>query len=309
MATVVPEGSVWSVEMKMFSDGVERETNGRVKLRWYWGGIAGDEQVAAKRVEKGQFDGMAASVYCWDISKSMRVLSIPGVFQSRDEASYILQQLRPTIEKEMREIGYTLLGTPDMGPSVMFSRVPVRNMNELRQYRWWRWDLDQSGMMMSREMGLDVQPTPIYDAMSAFEANRFDGFIAIPAAALAFQWSARARYLIDLKTGYLSACILLANRAFERLSIQDRETIRSLAAKGELRIEDRLRKMDEELLGGLFQKQGLVAVPVSPSFRAQFFEAARSARERLGEKLASSSLLDRVLRLLADYRAEHGVTR
>ena len=57
---------------------------------------------------------------------------------------------------------------------------------------------------------------------------------------------------------------------------------------------------------GVFEKQGLKHVPVSDTFRAEYFAAARAARERLGDKLVPRALMEHVLALLADYRAEHG---
>ncbi len=44
---------------------------------------------------------------------------------------------------------------------------------------------------------------------------------------------------------------------------------------------------------------------MSDQFRAEFFDAARSMRERMGDKLVPLALLQRVLGMLADYRAEH----
>jgi hypothetical protein len=46
-------------------------------------------------------------------------------------------------------------------------------------------------------------------------------------------------------------------------------------------------------------------VPVTPAFRAEFFEAARVAREKLGDQLVPRALLQKVMSMLADYRAEH----
>ena len=70
-------------------------------------------------------------------------------------------------------------------------------------------------------------------------------------------------------------------------------------------IEELGRKQDEELLGGLFAKQGLKAVPVSASFRAEYFAAAKVARERMSDRLIPRELVEKVLRMLADYRIEH----
>jgi hypothetical protein len=55
----------------------------------------------------------------------------------------------------------------------------------------------------------------------------------------------------------------------------------------------------------LFEKQGLRPMPPSEAFRSEFFESARAARERTAVRLIPRALLDRVLHLLADYRAEH----
>ena len=73
------------------------------------------------------------------------------------------------------------------------------------------------------------------------------------------------------------------------------------------RLEEMGRDADEQLLGKLFAKQGLKTVPVDESFRADFFAQARAAREQLAAagKLIKADLLQKVLTLLADYRAEH----
>jgi len=46
-------------------------------------------------------------------------------------------------------------------------------------------------------------------------------------------------------------------------------------------------------------------VSVNATFRAEFFAAAKAARDRLGERLVPPALLEKVLRLLVDYRVEH----
>lgn len=68
------------------------------------------------------------------------------------------------------------------------------------------------------------------------------------------------------------------------------------------------RKWDDSLISTVFVKHGLKLVPVTEKFRAEFFEAARRARERLGEDLVPKELLTSVMALLADYRAEPGPT-
>ncbi|MCA1663479.1 MAG: TRAP transporter substrate-binding protein DctP, partial [Myxococcales bacterium] len=152
-----------------------------------------------------------------------------------------------------------------------------------------------------------VVPLPIEEAYSAYDSHRVDGFIAVPTAALGFQWSTEARYVTDLRVAFLRACVLVSTRAFDPLPLEARNALLNSSARGMTQLEEMGRIADEQLLGKLFVKQGLKTVPVSESFRAEFFTQARAVRDQLATKggLVQPELLQKVLTLLADYRAEH----
>ena len=236
----------------------------------------------------------------------MRALNVPGVVQGRDEANYVSQKLQAQFAAEAQKNGFALLFTAGLGPTMVFSRTPVRTMSELRTIKLWRWDLDQWGVMATREMGMPVQAASLEDAARLYDDGKVDGFTTMPSAALAFQWSTQAKFITPLPVGYVQGCMLLANRAWDRLTQKQRDAVMAAAAKCAHRFEEVGRDQDAQLLGGLFERQGIKMVPLSPALRAQYFEAARAARERLGDKLLTRSLLDDVMRLLADYRAETG---
>jgi TRAP-type C4-dicarboxylate transport system substrate-binding protein len=306
MATLAPDGSAWARELKLISQGIEDGTRGRLRIRWIWGGIAGEEDHVAERIRKQQLDGIASGgMLCQRIAPSMQVLALPGVFQNNDEAAHVVGRLWPKAQKEARDSGYALLAAIEFGSTVLFSREPVSSMAEFRKLRWWRWHLDERAIEMTREMGLNIVPTPLYEASNAYAANKLDGFMGIPTAAIVFPWSTQARYFTDLRVGFITACLLVANRVFDQLSPGDQDLMRAVTAKAAQRMSEIGRDTDEKLLGGLFAKQGLKQVPVSESFRSDFFGAARAARARLGERLAPPALFEHVMQILADYRAEH----
>src|SRR3970282_1171771 len=65
IATAAPERSGWAREITAFSREVERETQGRVKLKWYWGSVAGDELEVMSRIQRGQLDGTGPGGRVW----------------------------------------------------------------------------------------------------------------------------------------------------------------------------------------------------------------------------------------------------
>jgi TRAP-type C4-dicarboxylate transport system substrate-binding protein len=306
LATAAPDSTSWAKELRAFGRDVEASTDGQVVLKWYMGGVAGDEKEALDRIAKSQLDGMASGIECAQVSPSMRALNVPGIVQGRDEANYVSQKLQARFAAEAQKNGFALLFTAGLGPTMVFSRTPVRTMSELRTIKLWRWELDQWGVMATQEMGMPVQPASLDAATRLYEDGKVDGFTTMPSAALAFQWSTQAKYITPLPVGYVQGCMLLANRAWDRLTQKQREAVMAAAAKCAHRFEEVGREQDAQLLGSLFERQGLKMVPLSPSLRAQYFEAARAARERLGDKLLTRALLDDVMRLLADYRAEAG---
>ncbi|MFI5288646.1 MAG: TRAP transporter substrate-binding protein DctP [Polyangia bacterium] len=306
LASAVPEGTAWAREGKAFARDVELTTHGNVRIKWYLGGIAGDEIEVGDRIRRGQLDGAASGgMLCGQMAPSMRITRVAGLFQKREELTYVLGRMKPLLDGEFRQRGFDNLWEVPLGPGVLFTRDPVRTVEDLRRIRVWTWNLDEVLNMQIDAAGVHAVALPLSEAARAYDDHRTDGFVAIPSAGLAFQWSAQARYVTDLRLGFLTGCLMVANRALDPLPLEDRRALEAAAAKFRARVDVIGRQTDDALLGGLFQRQGLRTVAVSSAFRAEFFEVMRQARERLGEKLVSHALLQNVLGMLADYRAEH----
>jgi TRAP-type C4-dicarboxylate transport system substrate-binding protein len=306
VATAAPDGTGWAGEFKAFARYVEAEAKGALHLKLYFNSVAGDELEMGERVRRGQLDGVASGQFlCQSIAPSMRVLRLPGVFQNRAEARDVVTRMQSTVDAEAEKNGFIILGAAGLGPDVFFTREPVRSLEDARRLKLWRWNVDDLGIAASREMGLTIVPLPLGEARRAYDDKRIDGFLAAPAAALAFQWSAAAGYVTDLHSGYLYGCLVFGERQFQRLDASAQAALRAGAARMLAGVEELGRIQDEELLGGLFAKQGMKTVPVAAGFRAEYFAAAKAARDRLIDKLIPRALVERVLRMLADYRIEH----
>jgi TRAP-type C4-dicarboxylate transport system substrate-binding protein len=98
-ATVAPTGSPWARELTSFARQVESASDGAVKVKFYFNAVAGDEKEELERLRHGQLDGAASGqLLCEQLAPSLRVSHLPGVFQDRDEASWVLAGLRQTYE-------------------------------------------------------------------------------------------------------------------------------------------------------------------------------------------------------------------
>jgi TRAP-type C4-dicarboxylate transport system substrate-binding protein len=304
-ASPAPEGTSWAREGHAFARAVDQQTNGAIKIKFFLGGITGDEAQTIERIRRGQVDEIAAAEICTRLAPSMRVLRVLGLFQNRDESAYVSGRLKAVFDEEFRRSGFVNLGELGVGPDVIFSRAPMKSLADLKTTPLWIWDLDDVYRTQLVEMGLHPVPTPIDRAAVAFDEHKLDGFLSVPAAALAFQWSAQVRDFTDLHVGFLRGCFIISARTWDSMSTENQSTLKVAHAKLLARLEDVGRHQDDQLLGGLFERQGLKRVQTSEALRADFFDAAQKAREKLGEKLVAPALLNQVLAMLADYRAEH----
>ncbi|MCU1276864.1 MAG: TRAP-type C4-dicarboxylate transport system, substrate-binding protein [bacterium] len=306
MATPVPEGTAWWREIRTFQNVVEKETGGQVRFKIYFGGIAGDELEVGERIRREQLDGaFSGGMLCMRAAPSMRVMRVLGLFQGRSELGYVLGRLKPAIDEEFRRAGFYNLGLAGIGPELIFSRKPIHSLAEAKTTRLWTWGVDDTLGPGLSAVGFSTLPARLEEAGKLYDDGKVDGFIAAPAAALAFQWSARSKYLFPLRLASLDACVIIANRAFDPLPQEWKAIIRNAAAHAIGRVEETSRAQDEALLGGLFARQGITIIQPSADVRAQFFGEARAVRDKMMSKLISRELLDQVLTLLADYRAEH----
>jgi TRAP-type C4-dicarboxylate transport system substrate-binding protein len=301
-ATQTPDGTAWAREMRAFAREVEAGTNGEVRLKWYWGGVAGDEAAELTRVRRGQLDGMGGSLSCLLLAPSTRVFQVVGLIQNRKEAAYVLGELKPIIDEEYRKSGFVHLATAVTGTNILFSRRPIRSMAEFRAQRWWVWD----GLPILRAtmplIGAQTVVSPIEHLTMLYRRGMVDGFIAVPAATLAWQWSTLAEHFTDLNIGILPACLVLSNSAMDPLHIDQQQVIRAAAAKLRVRWNEVNASLEEALIDGLFQKQGLGKETVSAEFRADFSAAARAAMEGLNEELIPAALIAKTKALLVRYR-------
>jgi TRAP-type C4-dicarboxylate transport system substrate-binding protein len=304
-ASVAPEGTAWARELRAAGREVAASTHDNVQIKWYFGGIAGDEVQSHERVQRDQLDGIiSGGMLCQRLAPSMRAASMAAEFHDRDEAQYVMARLKPTIDAELNKAGYVNIGTAGIGFSIFFSRTPIHTMADLKHLKPWLWSLDEVLKAQLAAMGINIVPLPVEGSAHAYDVGKVDSFVGLPSAALAFQWSTQARYVMDLHVGYLSGCMLVSRRAWDALSHDDQQAMATAAAKLQVRVQDTTRQMDESLLNGLFARQGLQVLPVSPELQSEFAASARDA-QKMVEKLAPPGTVERVSAWIGEYRNNH----
>jgi TRAP-type C4-dicarboxylate transport system substrate-binding protein len=303
MAAIAPEGTAWARETKAVTREVEVQTQGAVSFKWYLGAIQGDEIEELRRVRAGQLDGIAGASFCEVVAPSLRVMHIVGLVQTRDEGRYIISRMRPQLDEEFAKSGLVNLGVEPFGMEILWSRTPIGSLAELRRTRVWMWELAETFRKSAERIGLHIVPLPVETAGRAFDEHKVDGIIGVPTAAVAYQWTARVKAFTPINIGLLPGCVVVSRRAFDTLTADQQKALRSALVKFFGRFNEIGRMLDEQLLGGVIEKEGIQKVAVSDAFRREFLAAAQKGYAQPG--LVPPELLAKVQQWLAEYRAQH----
>ena len=306
MASMAPEGTAWARELKAYAREIEALTHGELRLKRYLGGIAGDESAVPDRIRKGQLDGeMAGGDVRADGAVVARRCASPGSFVAATKPTTSSIGCVPSSRASSARTASRCSASTWFGSDILFTRTPVRTMDDLRKLRLWIWNLDDVWTAEMALLGLHVVPLPVDAAGRAYDEGKIDGLMALPSAALVYQWSARTRYFTDLPIAAMAGCNFVSTSVFDSLSMSAQAAVRHASAKLNLRVSEANGALEDALIGGLFEKQGVKRQVASEQLRVIFFDTAKEARERLPSDVVPAALITQVMGWLSDYRASH----
>ena len=100
IATVTPEGSQWMKDMRSSAKEIKKRTGGRVQIKYYGGGIKGDDkkvlgQIRIRQLQGGAFTPSALSSQYRDLN----LYGMPLVFDSEEEAAFVRSQMDERLQQ------------------------------------------------------------------------------------------------------------------------------------------------------------------------------------------------------------------
>jgi len=88
LATLVPDGSLWHQALKEMGSAWQEKTQGRVVLKLYPGGVAGDDPDMVRKMRIGQLQAASLTVIgLAEIDAGFNVFAIPLFFDSSERCA------------------------------------------------------------------------------------------------------------------------------------------------------------------------------------------------------------------------------
>lgn len=303
VAVVTPQGSAWVQVLEQMVAEVRQQTGGAVDFIIYAGGVSGDEpdvlrKMQVNRIQAAGLSGVGLGI----ILPEIRVLESPLLIQSNAEIDAVRQRMFDTFGTALEKKGYVLLGFTEGGWVNLFSARDISQAESFQSARMWVWQDDRVAQIFLSACGVRATPLHVADVNTGLETGMIDSFYAPPLAAVAFQWYARVRYMLDLPIANATAGLIMNKRTMKRLTAAHQAILRSLARKYCRKLVDITRRDNRQAVSVL-QSQGVRVVHPTPRLLADLQGNARQTYARSIPDLYSQDLFDHVQRIVMEMRA------
>jgi TRAP-type C4-dicarboxylate transport system substrate-binding protein len=189
LATLVPEGSVWDKALRDMGAEWSSSTQGRVSLRVYPGGVAGDEPDVVRKMRIGQLQAAAITTAgLASIDPSFNVFNVPMFFTSYPELFATLDKLEPVLKQRLEAKGFVLLSWGHGGWVYFFTKEPIGTVDGLRHTKMFIWAGDDQMANIWKAKGFNPVPLAATDIMTGLQTGMIDSYPTTPLLGLTLQW-------------------------------------------------------------------------------------------------------------------------
>ena len=305
IATLSPEGSVWMEKMREGAKELANKTNNRVRIKYYAGGVMGDDKAVLRKIRIGQLHGGA--VVGGSLSRyypDNQIYGLPLKFKSFEEVDYVRQHLDQRIVEGVEKGGFVTFGIAEGGFAYVMSKNVIRTVKEMRQQKVWIPDNDP--MIRETIKAFDVTPIPlsIADVRAGLQTGLINTVAIPPIGAVALQWHTQVKYLMDEPFIYIYGVLAVDRKVFEKLSSEDQRVFREIMGRIFKEL-DQLNRQDNVKAMEALRRQGIEFIKVPDESLAKWYNDAATVPRRLIEagKL-TQGMVDALETLLKNYRSK-----
>jgi len=305
IATLSPEGSVWMEKMREGAEELARKTDNRVTIKYYPGGVMGDDKAVLRKIRIGQLHGGAvvggslSNFYPDD-----QIYSLPLMFRSFEEVDYVRKHLDQTIVEGLEKGGFVTFGIAEGGFAYVMSTVPIRTVAEMRWQKVWIPDNDP--MILEAVKAFDITPFPLSlaDVRAGLQTGLINTVTTPPIGAVALQWHTQINYLMNEPFLYVYGVLAVDRKAFVKISSHDQRIFRDIMGRI-FRELDSLNRKDNVKALEVLHKQGVEFIKPSGEALKKWYADAREVPKRLinAGKL-SQNMVNTLETLLNNYRSK-----
>lgn len=301
IATLSPDGTTWMKKMRVAAKEIATRTENRVKIKFYPGGVMGNENAILRKMRINQLQGAAVSSGALDrYYNDTGIYSLPFLFNSHEEVLYVRKKMDKLIINGLEKSGLISFGVAEAGFAYILSNKPVKEVAELRKLKTWIPDTASSRNAV-KAFNIKPIPLPFSDVLAALQTSLVNTIAITPIASIALQWHTQVKYLTEMPLLYGWATLVISKSAMKKLKASDQKVVAEVLQRTFKDIDLQNQKDNSAALDAL-KTQGITFVQPNNVQIAEWKKLAQlSHAELIANGLNSKEMYDLVKKYIAEY--------
>jgi TRAP-type C4-dicarboxylate transport system substrate-binding protein len=306
LATLVPEGSSWHLVLKEAAEKWKTVSGGRVTVRLYAGGVAGDDADVVRKMRLGTLNaGVLTAVGLAEIDRSVFALGVPMMYSSYEETDYVLGKMRASLEAKMEAKGFVVLNWLDGGWAHFFAQKPVAKPDDLKGLKLYISSGDSRTEEVYKGAGFNPVPLPATELSTALQTGLVNAVAVPPQVAVITQYYTHAKHMTDLRWLLLLGGTVMTKSSWDKIPADVRPALLESMRDAGRRLQTEIRQSEGRDVEAM-KKRGLVVVPVDAAARELWRKTAESVYPRIRGPIVPAEAFDEAQRYRDEFRRRGG---
>ena len=302
LATFVPDGSVWHKAMKEMGAEWSQETGGRVQLKVYPGGVAGDEPDYVRKMRVGQLQAAAVTTAgLAQIDPSFQMFGVPMFFDSYPELNAVLDKLTPILRQRLDAKGFVLLNWGHGGWVYFFTKQKVTTVADMKKVKMFAMAGDDRWVQLWKNNGYSPVALAPSDMLTGLQTGMIEGCPTTPLLALTLQWYRQTPNMVGIGMAPLVGGLVMTKQAWAKISAPDQARVMAACARLESKLLTGVPHQDTTAVEEM-RKRGLAVNVVPTQDVAEWRAAAEQFARGMRGTLIPPDILDLATRERDAYR-------
>lgn len=302
IATLSPDGTTWMKKMRAAANEIKTRTNQRVKIKYYPGGVMGNENAILRKMRINQLQGAAVSSGALDrYYNDTGIYSLPFIFNSHEEVLYVREKMDKLIINGLNKAGLISFGVAESGFAYILSNQPVKGVAELRKLKTWIPDT-ASARNAVKAFKLKPIPLPFSDVLAALQTSLVNTIAISPIASIALQWHTQVKYLTEMPLLYGWATLVISKKAMNKLKAEDKTIVNEVMQRTFIEIDQQNQKDNIAALAAL-KNQGITFVKPDKKHINEWKKLALTSHSELVSKgFNSQEMYNLIKKYISEYK-------
>jgi len=305
VASLAPENSEYGRVLSQINQDWIKKSGGKVRMQIIHNGSAGDENQVRSLISQGVLQGgLFSSVGLGKISLPVITMSAPLLIKTNAQMKYILQQIKPDLDKSFLDKGYQPIAYARGGWVYVFGRKPIHAPSDLKVQKIAIQDSDE--IIFSALQGMNYNPVSVSPTAQAMALNSgvIDAYLSSPLIVVTQAEALKvAKNIMDMPFAPFIGGLLIDKRAWNRVPAEFRQTLIDDAnqiVSGQL--EPALERVEKDAITNL-KKAGYIVDATDPSLRAAWGKEFESGLQKILDKGGfDQPTYQRIKTLLANFK-------